>query len=46
MAIIDQQKVFMKRNKLPVKLVKQLEILIVGNQISLRSKQKEVTNYF
>ena len=36
----------MKRNKLPVELVKQLETLIVGNQTSLCSKQKEVTNYF
>ena len=36
----------MKRNKLPVELVEQLETLIVGNQISLCSKQKEVTNYF
>ena len=36
----------MKRNKLPVKLVEQLETLIVGNQISLCSKQKEVTDYF
>ena len=46
LAIIDQQKAFMKRNKLPVKLVKQLETLIVGNQIALCSKQKEVTDYF
>ena len=46
LAIIDQQKAFMKRNKLPVKLVKELETLIVGNQISLCSKQKEVTDYF
>ena len=46
LAIIDQQKAFMKRNKLAVELVKQLETLIVGNQISLCSKQKEVTNYF
>ena len=46
LAIIDQQKAFMKRNKLPIELVKQLEILIVGNQISLCSKQKEVTDYF
>ena len=36
----------MKRNKLPVKLVEQLQTLIVGNQISLCSKQKEVTGYF
>ena len=46
LAIINQQEAFMKRNKLPVKLVEQLETLIVGNQISLCSKQKEVTNYF
>ena len=46
LATIDQQKAFMKRNKLPVKLVEQLETLIVGNQISLCSKQKEVTDYF
>ena len=46
LAIIDQQKAFMKRNKLPVELVKQLETLIVGNQIALCSKQKEVTDYF
>ena len=35
LAIIGQQKAFMKRNKLPVELVKQLETLVV-----------EVTNYF
>ena len=46
LAIINQQKAIMKRNKLPVELVKQLETLIVGNQISLYSKQKEVTDYF
>ena len=44
--IINQQEAFMKRNKLPVKLVEQLETLIVGNQISLSSKQKVVTDYF
>ena len=36
----------MKRNNLPVKLGKQLETLIVGNQIALCKKQKEVTDYF
>ena len=46
LAKIDQQKAFMKRNKVPVELVKQLETLIVGNQISLCSKEKEVTDYF
>ena len=45
MAIIDQQKPFLKRNGLPVKHVEQLETLIV-EQISLCSKQKEVTDYF
>ena len=46
LAIIDQQKAFMKRNNPSVKLVKQLETLVVGNQITLCSKQKEVTDYF
>ena len=46
LAIINQQRAFIKRNNLPVKLVKQLETLIVGNQIALCNKQKEVTNYF
>ena len=46
LAIINQLKAFVKRNKLPVKLVKLLETLIVGNEISLCSKQKEVTDYF
>ena len=45
-AIIDQQRAFMKRNNLPVELVKQLKTLIIGNQIALCNKQKEVTNYF
>ena len=46
LAIIDQQKAFLKRNGLPVEHVEQLETLIVGQQISLCSKQKEVTDYF
>ena len=46
LTIIAQQKAFMKRNKLPAELVEQLETLIVGNQISWCSKQKEVTDYF
>ena len=46
LAIINQQRAFMKRNNLPVEIVKQLETLIVGNQIALCNKQKEVTNYF
>ena len=46
LAIIDQHRAFMQRNNIPVKLVKQLETLIVGNQIALCNKQKEVTDYF
>ena len=36
----------MKRNNLSIKLVKQLETLVVENQTALCSKQKDVTNYF
>ena len=46
LAIIDQQKAFLKRNGLPVEHVEQLETLVVGQQIALCSKQKEVTDYF
>ena len=46
LAIIDQQKVFLKKNNLPTDAVEQLEALIVGKQISLCNKQKEVTDYF
>ena len=46
LVIIDLQKAFIKRNNLPVKLVKQLKILVIGNQMVLCSKQKEVTDYF
>ena len=44
LGIINQQRAFMKRNKLPVELVEQLETLIIGNQIALCNKQKEVTD--
>ena len=46
LAIIDQHKSLLKRNNLPLDAVKQLEMLIIGKQISLCKKQKEVTNYF
>ena len=45
-AFIDQQRAFLKRNGLPVELVQQLENLIVEQQVSLCSKQKEVPDYF
>ena len=46
LTIINQQKAFMKRNKLPVELVEQLKTLIIENQIVLCNKQKELTDYF
>ena len=46
LAFIDQHRAFMKRNNLPVELAEQLETLIVGNQIALCNKQKEVIDYF
>ena len=46
LAIINQQKAFMKRNNLPVELVKQLVPLVVANQIALCSRQKKATDYF
>ena len=46
LAVIDQQKAFLKRNGLPVEHVEQLENLVVGQQMSLCSKQKSLTDYF
>ena len=46
MAIIDQQRALLKRNGLSVELVEQLEKLLVDKQVSLVTKQKEVTHYF
>ena len=46
LAIIDQQKAFLKRKNLPVKHVEQLETLVIGQQISMCNKQKEVMDYF
>ena len=46
LAIIDQQRAFLKRYNMPVKLVKQLETLIVGNQFAMCKRQKQVDNYF
>ena len=46
LSVIDQQKAFLSRNKLPIDAVEQLESLVLGNQLSLCCKQKEVTDYF
>ena len=45
LATVDQQRVFLKRNNLSTAIVEQLETLIIGNQVSLCSKQKELTDY-
>ena len=46
LAIIDQQRAFLKRYNMSVKLVKQLETLVVGNQFAMCKKQKQVDDYF
>ena len=46
LAIINQQKAFLKRNNLPIDIIEQLETLAIGNKFVLCSKQKEVTDYF
>ena len=46
LAIINQQKAFLKRNNLPTEIVEQSETLVIGNQFALYNKQKEVTDYF
>ena len=38
LAIIDQQRAFLKRYNMPVELVKQLETLVVGNQFAMCKK--------
>ena len=44
LAIIDQQQAFLKRNNLQTEVVEQLETLVIGNQLALCNKQKEVTD--
>ena len=46
LAIIDQQKAYLKRNGMSTEFVEQLETQIVGVQISLCSKQKQLHEYF
>ena len=45
LAIIDQQRPFLKRYNMPVKLVEQLKTLVVGNQFAMCKRQKQVDNY-
>ena len=46
LAMIDQQKAFLKRNQMPTDIVEQLEAQVVAMQVSLCSKQKQMQDYF
>ena len=46
LAMIDQQKAFLKQNQMPTDIVEQLETQVVAMQVSLCSKQKQMQNYF
>ena len=46
LAMIDQQKAFLKRNQMPTDIVEQLETQVVAMQVSLCSKQKQMQDYF
>ena len=46
LAMIDQQKAFLKRNQMPTEIVEQLEAQVVAMQFSLCSKQKQMQDYF
>ena len=45
LAMIDQQKAFLKRNEMPTE-IEQLEAQVVAMQFSLCSKQKQMQDYF
>ena len=46
LAMIDQQKAFLKRNQMSTEIVEQLEVQVVAMQVSLCSKQKQMLDYF
>ena len=46
LAMIDQQKAFLKQNQMPTDIVEQLETQVVATQVSLCSKQKQMQDYF
>ena len=46
LAMIDQQKAFLKRNQMPTDIVEQLETQVVAMQVLLCSKQKQMQHYF
>ena len=46
LAMIDQQKAFLKWNQMSTEIVEQLEVQVVAMQVSLSSKQKQMLDYF
>ena len=46
LAMIDQQKAFLKQNEMPTEIVEQLEAQVVAMQFSLCSKQKQMQDNF
>ena len=46
LAMIDQQKAFLKWNQMPTDIVEQLETQVVAMQVLLCSKQKQMQDYF
>ena len=46
LAMIDQQKAFLKQNEMPTEIVEQLEAQVVTMQFSLCSKQNQMEDYF
>ena len=46
LAMLDQQKAFLKRNGMAIDIVEQLEAQITANQASLCSTQKNIKDYF
>ena len=46
LAMINQQKAFLKQNEMPTEIVEQLEAQVVAMQFLLCSKQKQMQDYF
>ena len=46
LAMLDQQKAFLKRNDMAIDIVEQLEAQKIGNQALLCSSQKNIKDYF
>ena len=46
LAMLDQQKAFLKQNDMAIDVVEQLKAQIIGNQALLCSSQKNIKDYF